>query len=154
MAIASSIPAVIDALVELLEAATWPAPAPQICDSDPPDPARERITIGDSDTTGEDDQSWAAIGARSRDERYVLLVDIHVSTPGLTTRAARDRAFALLGVVEQTLVEHPTLDLAATANLQIVAAELRQPLHTQRQLDEGRGIRIESGVRIHARLRR
>lgn len=157
--VASTIPTVVDRLLVLLNAATWPTSAdwpdvPQVTDSDPDEPERQVVLVGDTFAEGDDDQEWAAVGARTRDERYAVNVNVMVMTPGLTIGEARARAFALLAVVEQTLIDNVTLGIAATPNLQIIAVQLRQPTHRQGVLDEGRGCVIETAVRVTARLRR
>lgn len=154
MTIGSTIPTVAASLLSLLNAATWPEPTPQITDSDPEDPGREVVIVGDTYTEGEDSQEWAAIGARSREERYALRLEVKVLTPGLTVTQARERAFALFAVLEQTLIENVTVDVLSTPNRQVLQASLRQPTHRQGAIGEGQGCVIESAVRVHAKLRR
>lgn len=154
MSVASTIPTVATKLLQLLNAATWPGAKPQISDSDPDEPEREVVIVGDTDAEGENDQDWGTIGARTRDERYAMRLDVKVISPGLSTSEARDRAFALFAVVEKVLIDNPTLGIDATPNAQLVQAQLRQPTHRQGAIDEGKGCVIESAVRVHARLRR
>jgi hypothetical protein len=154
MSIASSIPTIADALLTLLNAATWPTSKPQISDSDPDQPGREIVIVGDTYAEGEDSQEWSAVGARTRDERYTIRLDVKVLTPGLTVTQARNRAFALFSIVEQTLIENVTAAVSSTPSLQVVQLSLRQPTHRQGAIAEGQGCVIESGVRVHARLRR
>lgn len=157
--VASTIPVVANRLLTLLTAATWPTStdwpdAPQVVDSDPDTEERQVVIVGDTFAEGDDDQQWAVIGARTKDERYAINVTVKVLQPGCSISEARNRAFALLAVVEQTLIDNVTLGIAPTANYQIISTQLRQPTHQQGALDEGRGCVIETAVRVAARLKR
>lgn len=154
--IASSIPTVTDAFLELLGAATWPAsvPKPQISDSDPDVKGRYVVIVGDTADESGDEQSTPLLGNRTRTERYRMRLEVQALAPGLNIKEARTAAFAILSVIEDLLVEHPTLDVAATSNLQVVSVQLVQPTHRQGAIGEGQGCVIESAIDVHARLMR
>lgn len=155
MTIASSIPTVTASLLKLLDDAVWPGGTrPQISDSDPADVGREVVIVGDTFGAGDDDQQWAALGARSRAEEYAIALVVKVLTPGLTVTQARERAFELFEVIEATLIENVTAAVPSTANLEIHSIALRQPTHRQGPLAEGQGCVIESAVRVRAKLKR
>jgi hypothetical protein len=159
MSIASTIPVVVAGLLDLFNAATWPTSAewpeaPEVADSDPENEKRQLVVVGDTFAEGDDDQQWAALGARTKSERYAVRIHVKILGPGLDVSEARTRAFALLAVIEETLIENVTLAIPSTANYQIISVALRQPTHRQGILDEGRGCVIETAVQVAARLTR
>lgn len=92
------------------------------------------------------DQTWAAIGARKRDEDLVLDGAVAVMTPGLTQQQATERAFELLAVVEDTLRSNVTVDGRAIQ----AAIKPRRLLETLEEL--GRGALIDFGIHVTARI--
>ena len=110
----STIPAAIDALLALLRTA-----APDV-DLDPEKVVDgfPRFTITDSDfiaiggraePTVDGTQSAGPIGNHRRDENYTIRVACSSSKGGKDQKLVRDRAFALMGVVEDVVRDHPTL---------------------------------------------
>lgn len=145
----STIPDAVAALIALLNAATWPVARPRIDDGIVDLPSVERIEILDTYAVGDDTQQWAQLGHRSRDEQYAIEIKIH--TPSLTVdsiSAARERAFSLLAVVEDTV--RTNVNLGVTG---ITSTSIRQPTHRQETPDTGqRWVRINTALRVNARI--
>lgn len=106
----SSIPAAIDGLLTLLRANV--DSSTQVVDGFP------RFTVTDTDLiavggkpapTAEGTQTAAVLGGRKRDENYVLHVTCSSSRGGEDQKAVRDRAFALLAVLENVVRNDITL---------------------------------------------
>lgn len=140
----SSVPTVKAALVELLEAASWPAPRPAVSYGWPREVPREIVQVGGT-TQGE--QTWAAFGTRKRDETYRLEIAVQVIHPGQSQRAATERAFALLAVIEDVLRDHPTLGLADTLVAEIANPQLREGPEI-----EGYAAVVTAGIGVRARI--
>lgn len=140
----SSVPTVKAALVELLEAASWPAPRPAVSYGWPREVPREIVQVGGT-TQGE--QTWAAFGTRKRDESYRLELVVQVIHPGQSQRAATERAFALLAVIEDVLRDHPTLGLADTLVAEIANPQLREGPEI-----EGYAAVVTAGIGVRARI--
>lgn len=105
------------------------------------DAARESIQLGDID--GE--QSWAALGRLSRNEKYTVDVMLWVLRPGSGEEVFRDvraRAFALLAEVETFLREDPTLGGAAQVSA------VRGVEVTEGANPEGRVCRVDFQVAV------
>lgn len=114
----SSIPAVLDALddgfTELLATRGVNGDEILVCQGECPDPPKEYLEIGD--VVGNADQQWAHLGALTRDETYAVSITIVVQDDRHTTqRAAKDRAFEILGFCETWLRENVTLGLTQTS---------------------------------------
>ena len=77
----------------------------------------EAIHIGydaDPDGSGEavaSDQAWAGLGARARDETLLVTNGIHVYQGDANVKAARDRAYQLLAIVENAIHTSPAMQL-------------------------------------------
>lgn len=106
----SSIPAAIDGLLTLLRAQV--DAGTQVVDGFP------RFTIADTDLiavggkpspTADGSQTAAVLGGRRRDENYTLHVTCSSSRGGDDQKGVRDRVFALLAVVENTVRNNLTL---------------------------------------------
>jgi hypothetical protein len=143
----STIPLFKAALITALKQATWTGEPPQVCYGNPRNPTREDVIVGDTSQEGDDQQDWAAIGNRQRDETYALNLVIDVTTPGADCQVAVERAFALFAVVEDVLRTTPTMGVAG-----VVVGDLRQPVHIESQTDEGWVVSIESAARVQARI--
>lgn len=140
----SSIPTVKAALVERLELATWPGARPTVAYGWPRDIPREVIMVGG---TAEGAQEWVAFGTRDRNETYRLTLVVQVTHPGQSQRVATERAFALLGVVEDVLRTDPTLGIADT-----LVAELAVPRLQEGPDTEGYAAVVTAGVGVRARI--
>lgn len=145
MTTSSSIPRAKAALLELLEAAAWPAPRPTVSYGWPREIDREVVMVGG---TTEGEQSWVAFGPRRRDESYRLQVAVQVLRPGLTQREATERAFELLAVVEAELRAHPDLGLGP----ELIVAELAVPRLREGPDPEGYAAVVTAGVGVRARI--
>lgn len=140
----SSIPRVKARLVERLDAAEWSGDRPQITYGWPRDEQRELVCIGG---TIESEQRWVALGGRQRDEDYGLQVIVTVRRPGLSQTQATDRAFVLLGVIEDVLRADPTLGLD-----ELFAVEVAQPRLAEAPDVEGFIAQVVTAVRVRARI--
>ena len=60
---------------------------------------------------GSSDQAWAGLGARARDENLTVTGAIHLVQGDADVKAARDRGYQLLGLVEAALHTAPSLGL-------------------------------------------
>ncbi len=112
---------------------------------------REQLWIGG---TTSDDESFASIGNRQREERYRLELDLHVMEPGAEAEKVERRVAAMLGVVEQWLREHPdaTITPGSIPGVGMVVCELvradLKPFYT----DNGRGAFFECDIGVIARI--
>jgi hypothetical protein len=143
----STVPTYKANLVAALTGASWPGGDPQVCYGDPQTRSREDVIVGDTAQEGNDDQVWAAIGNRQRDESYALNLLVDVVTPGATCQAAVERAFELFAVIEDVVRATPAMGVSG-----VTVSDLRQPVHIESQTDEGWVCQIESAVRVQARI--
>lgn len=143
----STIPTTIDNLLGYLQDASDLTGVQIIDGPDSRDVDREAVFVTTDDTDSE--QSWASIGAQSREEDYSLRVVVHVKNPGATMKEARDRSFAIFGVVETVVRAHKDLGLPA---VRVPRAQTTGPRLDQWGDDEGFGAQIISGIRVQARI--
>lgn len=143
----STLPAVKAAAVSALQAAAGLAGV-QVTYGWPDDAKREHVFIGG---TSEDTQEWSAIGARQREEIYGLELVIVAWKPGATQQAMTERAFVLLGVVETTLRNDPTLALAP-AGVKSLVVEIKPRSLTEGVWDDGRMALVDSVIAVTARI--
>jgi hypothetical protein len=141
----SSIPRVKAALLELLEGASWPSPAPTVSYGWPRDIDRELVMVGG---TVDGEQTWTSFGPRRREETYRLELAVQVLRPGLTQQQATERAFELLAVIEDVLRTTPDLGLG----LELTVAELAVPRLREGPDTEGYAAVVTAGVGIRARI--
>jgi len=141
----SSIPRAKAALVDILDAADWPAPRPTVSYGWPRDIDRELVMIGG---TADGEQRWTSFGPRRRDEEYRIEVAVQVIRPGLSQRQATERAFELLAVIEAELRELPDLGLG----VELIVAELAVPRLREGPETEGYAALVTAGVGIRARI--
>jgi hypothetical protein len=87
----SSIPVVTDAILAMLNAATWPGNRPQILDDITDEPNRESVIVGD--TAGSSQRDWSTVGGGRIWEQYAIKLWIFAVTPGQTPKKARDRVY-------------------------------------------------------------
>lgn len=110
---ASSIPAVIDALVSVLSArAALQAPDVLISDGTPSRALAQTRLIqigGHGEPTVTGDQHPAELGGMRREEDYTVRLYCSAETGGAVQKTSRDQAFALLAEVENALRTDATL---------------------------------------------
>ncbi len=133
-----------DALIALLDAATWPGSKPQISFGIPRTIEREVIVVGG---TTNSDQDWSLLGGRRRQEDYYLQLWINVEAP--TQREATVRAVELLGVVETAVRATPNLGGAVPPGQWV---EIRNPLLTEGPGTESYEAEISFDIRVKARI--
>lgn len=148
MATTSTVPTVIDALLARLATAgvtafeSWPGP----------EAAREMLVLGEVDW---DDYRVASIkpGRQQRQEDYAVAFELFVMGRAGTTpsvpKAARDRAFVILGLVEDVLATNWTLSTAAAT---VQRVELRVVNGGPRVFEKGWAWRIAGRFDVYARL--
>lgn len=141
----STAPAFLNALHDALSARTGLAGVRVNYGPALPDPGRESINILGS--TGE--QEWASLGRLAKEEVYTVQLMILVIREGQQTQPAVERAYELLGEVENELRENAlsptegnTVRVAAvsTVNLEVGAS------------DTTRSALLTIGIRVQARI--
>lgn len=147
MATRSTVPAVRAALVALLQARPGLAGV-QVGYSHPGD-ALERESMFLGGTRGRHDPANLRAGRKHRDEAYTLDVWVDVSADGPTAQPASERAWALIGELEDVLADDPSLGLGQP--LWAVLGECDDG-HDFDEETRGWKARIRAGVDIKARL--
>ncbi|MFD3333516.1 hypothetical protein ACFWV1_12850 [Streptomyces sp. NPDC058700] len=152
----SAVPAAIDALLEILRAAPALADV-QIVDGPPVDDQSvpDQLFVGWQPGEGESAsllQDFAYAGARQRDENGVINCWIDCWTGDIDIRPRRQRAFALLAVVEEALRASDAAREAPTLNgtvqwSQLAAGALRQS-STEQGARAGLGFTVSYFARI------
>lgn len=154
----SSVPAVLDALNTLFTTALtgqgdagsnitvyWGDPGPQT--------DRECVIIGDtSSPASPTEQTWAAIGARKRDEKYDLGVHTFVNKPGLTAREAAVRGYAIVALLETALRVDVTLGLPQAGTLEFIEIQVAQVSLQTWPAQEGFVAYLPWALRVHTRI--
>lgn len=153
----STVPAAVDALLDLLQAAPGLAAAAVV--DGPPTvnlAATDRIHIGwqpvGEDTAVALTQDFNAAGARTRDETYDITSYAESRAGGTDMRGRRARVFELLAVVETTLratVANPT---APTLGGAVLWAHLVTGNLMQAQTPDGAVAGLLFTVRCRARI--
>lgn len=133
-----------DAIIALLDAATWPGSKPQISFGIPRTIEREVIVVGG---TTNSDQDWSLLGGRRRQEDYYLQLWINVEAP--TQREATVRAVEILGVVETAVRATPNLGGAVPVGQWV---EIRNPILTEGPGTESYEAEISFDIRVKARI--
>jgi hypothetical protein len=151
----SRIPAAIDALVSILRAAPALAGV-QVVDGPPTiDQAdADHVYVGwqtGADTAAELTQDFNAAGARTRDENFDILCEVDAWTGDSDVKTRRDRAFALLGVVEDALRATGANPTAPALNGAVLWAHLTQGSLVQQNTPSG--VRVGVTFRIACRAR-
>ncbi|MFI6296707.1 hypothetical protein ACIBEJ_34315 [Nonomuraea sp. NPDC050790] len=153
MTTTSRAPAVIDALVALCRAA--PAldgvavhDGPHVTSS----PLKAVVCIGwdgdeDNDAAVEAQQEWASIGQKAKNETLQVTCAAVAWNGGTVTKTARDRAYALVGAVEDALRSDPALGFPPPT---IVAMTTGNAF--QRQDAGGVQCRVVFTVAVHTRI--
>lgn len=133
-----------DAIIALLDAATWPGSKPQISFGIPRTIEREVIVVGG---TTNSDQDWSLLGGRRRQEDYYLQLWINVEAP--TQREATVRAVEILGVVETAVRATPNLGGAVPVGQWV---EIRNPILTEGPGTESYEAEISFDIHVKARI--
>jgi hypothetical protein len=109
MATRSVIPATKQKIIDLLNAKTLISDSKvQVAYSTPANLERESIYF--YGVRFRHDLPVMRAGRKPRDEDFVLLAAIAASSPGNSSREAEERAFVLLGELEDILADDPKLD--------------------------------------------
>jgi hypothetical protein len=113
------------------------------------DPARAIVWIGDVKS----EEGWAALGAMSRDERYVIEMGCAVGFAGDSASDARTRVFALAQRVFTVLRADPRLG-GGGASPGVIVAELgTQSYSAPVPLDEGGfTASVDFAIRVRSRI--
>lgn len=103
---ASTIAAARVALYDLLVAASWPAPKPQITFGRPDAYEDQQVValLGIQDP----DEDFAALGAQRHAESYLLEVGVKAHDPGATAQVVDTRAFGYADTVRGVVNANPT----------------------------------------------
>lgn len=162
---ASRVPTLIDGLVAVYATALALAGfdefglAAPVQVNDGPIPAQqlpaEVVIVGDNADDDDDapsafsDRGWAGLGAKKRDETGEIQCAVITQTGDGTFKAIRDRAFALLELLEVALTADPTVGGATGTPgwAYITAGPLRETLTPQ-----GAVVRIPFTVSYRARI--
>jgi hypothetical protein len=147
MASTSTAPTVIDALVSLVNAAgvktfeQWPGP----------DAAPEMLCLGKV-TWDDYELSGVKAGRQHRQENYSIGFELFVfgraGTTPASPKAARDRAFSLLGEIEDVLADDAKAGLGTAVQWVQVRVTDAEP----RVFEKGWAYRVAGSFAAHARL--
>ena len=132
---ASTIAAARVSLYDLLAAATWPAPTPQVTFGAPDAYEDQQVVslLGVQDP-GEE---FAALGAQRRAESYLLEVGVKAHDPGATAQTVDTRAFAYADTVRGVVADNPTF--AGPPPATVLPAEVISQTSDGAQAAEGGG---------------
>ncbi|MFJ4974209.1 hypothetical protein ACIP6X_02460 [Streptomyces coeruleorubidus] len=152
----SAVPGAMAALVAILRAAPDLADV-EILDGPPTvDMARSDVIAVGWSSEGEQAaqfaQTFNAAGARTRDEDFDIRCLIDVWHGGNDFAAVRQRAFAVLGVVENAIRASAPDPTAPTLNGAVLWAHLTQGALIQSFTDQGARAGLAFTVTCHARI--
>lgn len=105
-------PLAVDRLIGLIRASSAGDPSVKVTDGFPRFSVVNTDLIavgGKAEPTASGEQTTAALGNRRREERYTIRVACSSSRGGDDQKAVRDRAFALMALVETGVRDDPTL---------------------------------------------
>jgi hypothetical protein len=108
----SSIPVVKAALVELFERLFADDEGVEVFYG-PANGAAQQLVVVGSTAQNPEQQSWATIGDRQREEKFGLDVFIEIDRHDTTQRVATERAFEVLATIEEAVRADVHLGLAA-----------------------------------------
>lgn len=152
----SAVPAAIAALLALLRAADG-LEGVDILDGPPADDVATRDFLAVGWTGGEDQaaesvQDFNGAGARTRDEEITVscLIDVWSGDDGFSV--VRDRAYAILAVVEDAIRATNTAPEAPTLNGAVLWAHLTRVHLRQTFTDQGARVALGFTVSCHARI--
>lgn len=145
----AKIPAAIDALVATLGAVTTTYDGPSALPQVWPD---ELVIVGGTedpdDETVTAEYDWVGLGAKKRHETGRITCALIVQRGDIDVKANRDRAFAVLGLLEAAIVADPTLGGAVNSGWFLPEAVS----FSQRQNDRGSYARIVLTVFYQSRI--
>lgn len=101
----------------------------------------EFIAVGGTD---EEDEGWAGLGARKRDETYSLFFAVSVLSTGNSQQEATERVFTLLGVLATVLRDNPHIGNAG--NSLVVEVKPRRLL--EQATDEGHIAEVQGALHV------
>jgi hypothetical protein len=155
----STAPIVVATLVQQLQSAPALANV-QMLYGDTAQAERENLMI-----TGNiqwEEEVWATLSARGREEHYVVDGYCQVRTPGHSQQEALERTFELVGVVESTLrsmAANPGMGFSPALNAafglgkaQVFNLEFRPTKGMGFPAPEGRAYQLDFGLRVSARI--
>ncbi|MFI9344926.1 hypothetical protein ACIG0D_27225 [Streptomyces sp. NPDC052773] len=154
----SSLPAAIASLLGILESSSAPALANvTIVDGPPADDIATQDFLAVGWSGGEDQsaelvQDFNAAGARTRDEEFTIACVIDVWNGDDGFAEVRNRAFAILGVVEAELRATAANPEAPTLNGAVLWAHLTRASLRQYFTDQGARVALGFTVSCHARI--
>jgi hypothetical protein len=144
----SRIPAVVDALVSLLDAAL----AIEVRDGEVLQNVEQYgLTVG-ADLDGSDfqwEQDWAGLGHSQRDEVFEVPCVLWGRSGDNTVSAVRTAVFGYFATVESTLRTDEDLGFDGSYNIR---ADVRPGRYSQPQTPDGVVCRIQFNVRVQARI--
>ncbi|MGW1246921.1 hypothetical protein [Streptomyces sp. NPDC002535] len=151
----SAVPGAITALLDILRSP--PMANVDVLDGPPTDDVQTQdfIAIGwspEGDQAANLAQAWNAAGARTRDETFGISGWIDVWSGDTGFAVARDRAFALLGEVEQRIRATGPNPTAPTLNGAVLWAEMSAGALFQSHTDQGIRAALGFTVSCHARI--
>lgn len=134
------------AILDLLNAASWPGAIPQLSWGAPRSLERECVILGGVDNS---DQEWAGIGDRRRNEDYRIWLWVGVDKAGDSQEDATVRAVELFAVVETVLRANSNLGGSLPAGQW---AEMKSPSLVEFPTDGGYAAIVQSEIRVKARI--
>lgn len=157
----SSVPHVLQRLVQVYATAlVGEAVAPSGGDipvywGDPgPTADRECLIIGDTSTTpaGPTGQKWAAIGARKREEEYLLAQEVLAWMPGQSASEAVFRAYEIVGLCETVLRTDVTAGLMQDGTLEWIELQVNAVTHRTWPAKEGHVAYVLWATKVMTRI--
>ncbi|MEV8043565.1 hypothetical protein AB0P02_06890 [Streptomyces griseoluteus] len=152
----SAVPGAIAALLQILRTADS-LTGVEVIDGPPVDDISNADFLAVGWSGGEDEavaiaQDFNAAGARTRDEEFTIACVLDVWSGDDNVAAARERAFALLAVVEAALRASGPNPEAPTLNGAVLWAHLTRASLRQYFTDQGVRAALGFAVSCHARI--
>lgn len=157
----SSVPHVLKRLVAVYSSAlTGEAVSPLGGDipvywGDPgPTADRECVIVGDTSTSpaGPTGQKWAAIGARKREEEYLLAQEVLAHMPGQSAEEAVFRAYEIVGLCESVLRTDVTAGLMQDGTLEYIELQVNAVTHRSWPAKEGHVAYVLWATQVKTRI--
>ncbi len=143
----STVPTVLAALYTAISNASFPSTTQKAYGRPRKGQQQRRCVIVGDVTT--DDQQWATLGGREREENYTVEVFVEVDLASSDTKTATEDAYAAWAVVESALRTTPALGVTGVRYFE---AEIGPATHTRFETDSGEFIQIPGAVRCRARI--
>ena len=103
--------------------------------------------------TGQDGQSWTALGGQVRDEAYGIKFRVHVEIPGdQTGQQATERAHVIFGVLETSIRTMPTSAYANGLSTGVWDIAASPTAVNESITPEGRACEIDGEITVQARI--